>query len=213
MIVDDIDSHVHDGASWYRSTTLYQQIRAFSWFLWLTQSNSEIFFTGDSAYCSGCSATLYQTSLQCATNHSKRKDCHKVFPVCEVISVNMVDDKVEMNNDSENYTTANANDPKNVQELTQYVRIFQNQHNLDSANVKFVEWHFQTLNCFIVGAGPTANNSRQIPKHVRTDPSAHRRDGNPNRWSGKKHRGPDDTGWRGGPRKVNVLYNLYLAII
>lgn len=35
----------------------------------------------------------------------------------------MVDDKVEMNNDSDNssYTTANTNDPKNVQELTQYV--------------------------------------------------------------------------------------------
>lgn len=32
----------------------------------------------------------------------------------------MVDDKVEMNNDSENYTTANTNDPKDVQELTQY---------------------------------------------------------------------------------------------
>lgn len=33
----------------------------------------------------------------------------------------MVDDKVEMNNDSETFTTANPNDPKNVQELTQYV--------------------------------------------------------------------------------------------
>lgn len=33
----------------------------------------------------------------------------------------MVDDKVEMNNDSETFTTANTNDPKNVQELTQYV--------------------------------------------------------------------------------------------
>lgn len=37
----------------------------------------------------------------------------------------MVDDKVEMNNDSDNsYTTANTNDPKNVQELTQYVSRF-----------------------------------------------------------------------------------------
>lgn len=34
---------------------------------------------------------------------------------------NMVDEKAEMNNDSENYSTANSNDPKNVQELTQYV--------------------------------------------------------------------------------------------
>lgn len=34
----------------------------------------------------------------------------------------MVDDKVEMNNDSETYSTASTNDPKNVQELTQYVR-------------------------------------------------------------------------------------------
>lgn len=33
----------------------------------------------------------------------------------------MVDDKVEMNNDSDNYTIANTNEPKNVQELTQYV--------------------------------------------------------------------------------------------
>lgn len=36
----------------------------------------------------------------------------------------MVDDKIEMNNDTENYATANTNDPKNVQELTQYVSIF-----------------------------------------------------------------------------------------
>lgn len=36
----------------------------------------------------------------------------------------MVDDKVEMNNDSENFATANTSDPKNVQELTQYVRDF-----------------------------------------------------------------------------------------
>lgn len=33
----------------------------------------------------------------------------------------MVDEKIEMNNDTETYTTANTNDPKNVQELTQYV--------------------------------------------------------------------------------------------
>lgn len=33
----------------------------------------------------------------------------------------MVDDKIEMNNDSDAYATANPNDPKNVQELTQYV--------------------------------------------------------------------------------------------
>lgn len=35
----------------------------------------------------------------------------------------MVDDKIEMNNDSESYVTANTNDPKNVQELTQYVSL------------------------------------------------------------------------------------------
>lgn len=42
----------------------------------------------------------------------------------------MVDDKVEMNNDSENYATANSNDPKNVQELTQYVSAFGPNLNL-----------------------------------------------------------------------------------
>lgn len=37
----------------------------------------------------------------------------------------MVDDKVEMNNDndSETYTSLSTNDPKNVQELTQYVSL------------------------------------------------------------------------------------------
>lgn len=34
----------------------------------------------------------------------------------------MVDDKVEMNNEAEDYSSANTNDPKNVQELTQYVK-------------------------------------------------------------------------------------------
>lgn len=33
----------------------------------------------------------------------------------------MVDEKLEMNNDSENYAVATNSDPKNVQELTQYV--------------------------------------------------------------------------------------------
>lgn len=38
----------------------------------------------------------------------------------------MVDDKEEMNNDTENFTVATTNDPKNVQELTQYVSIEKN---------------------------------------------------------------------------------------
>ncbi|XP_017782127.1 PREDICTED: heat shock factor-binding protein 1 isoform X2 [Nicrophorus vespilloides] len=32
----------------------------------------------------------------------------------------MVDNKVEMSDDGENFVTATTNDPKNVQELTQY---------------------------------------------------------------------------------------------
>lgn len=36
----------------------------------------------------------------------------------------MVDDKVEMNNEADNYTAVATNDPKNVQELTQYVSTF-----------------------------------------------------------------------------------------
>lgn len=35
----------------------------------------------------------------------------------------MVDDKVEMNNEVDNYSSV-TNDPKNMQELTQYVRIY-----------------------------------------------------------------------------------------
>lgn len=35
----------------------------------------------------------------------------------------MVDDKVEMNNETESYSSINTNDPKNVQELTQYVSL------------------------------------------------------------------------------------------
>lgn len=35
----------------------------------------------------------------------------------------MVDDKVEMNNDTDSYNTANTSDPKDVQELTQYVSL------------------------------------------------------------------------------------------
>ncbi|KRT78942.1 hypothetical protein AMK59_6659, partial [Oryctes borbonicus] len=46
---------------------------------------------------------------------------YRHFPYFPTYSA-MVDDKVEMNNDSEAYATANTNDPKNVQELTQYVQ-------------------------------------------------------------------------------------------
>lgn len=50
----------------------------------------------------------------------------------------MVDDKVEMNNDSENYTTANINDPKNVQELTQYVSLYiVDESNLKMGNFRY----------------------------------------------------------------------------
>lgn len=60
----------------------------------------------------------------------------------------MVDDKVEMNNDTESFTSANTNDPKNVQELTQYV----SKHNLKCQKVIYF---FKLL-----GTGPSANNSR-----------------------------------------------------
>lgn len=33
----------------------------------------------------------------------------------------MVDNKVEMNSDADSYNSLTTNDPKNVQELTQYV--------------------------------------------------------------------------------------------
>lgn len=72
----------------------------------------------------------------------------------------MVDDKVEMNNDSESYTSANTNDPKDVQELTQYVRFqFKVARN---------------LKIFILGTEFIADNTRQIPKYVRSDFNAHR---------------------------------------
>lgn len=64
----------------------------------------------------------------------------------------MVDDKVEMNNDSESYTSANTNDPKDVQELTQYV----------SFEFEVVP----NLKICAVGAEFIANNTRQIPKYV-----------------------------------------------
>lgn len=43
-----------------------------------------------------------------------------VHPLCT--SHSMVDVKDDMNNDTESYGGANASDPKNVQELTQYVQ-------------------------------------------------------------------------------------------
>lgn len=43
----------------------------------------------------------------------------------------MVDEKLEMNNDGENYAVATNSDPKNVQELTQYVS--RTRHNLTLA--------------------------------------------------------------------------------
>lgn len=57
----------------------------------------------------------FEISIKLLTIVFKQKIDNFPFPR------SMVDDKVEMNNDSDNYTTANTTDPKNVQELTQYV--------------------------------------------------------------------------------------------
>lgn len=58
----------------------------------------------------------------------------------------MVDNKVEMNSDGDSYNSLN-NDPKNVQELTQYVR----NTNLDiKRDYRFI--------C-VIGSESLANNS------------------------------------------------------
>lgn len=63
----------------------------------------------------------------------------------------MVDSKVEMNNDSESYASVvNTNDPKNVQELTEYVRI----SNLNNFNL----FLFSHLNRYKVSYKPYRTN-------------------------------------------------------
>lgn len=48
----------------------------------------------------------------------------------------MADDKVEMNTDTESFT--NTNDPKDVQELTQYVSCFLNITSMFYRNLLFL---------------------------------------------------------------------------
>jgi hypothetical protein len=70
----------------------------------------------------------------------------------------MVDDKVEMNNDTETFTATNTNDPKNVQELTQYVSFSNITSNVNSCNF-----------CVISGTRTAPNHPGQVPEHVRSN--------------------------------------------
>lgn len=55
----------------------------------------------------------------------------------------MVDDKVEMDNETENYSTVSTSDPKNVQELTQFVSTC--IHNLTISLFIFVKFRCEQV--------------------------------------------------------------------